>query len=471
MKRKFVITILILIISGACYNLIGQNNTNYGTYAGNAGQENCSYGYYAGNVVTGDFNNSIGSLAGLAITSGNYNTFSGYRTGVTTTTGTWNTFVGAKAGTLNFTGTTNVFVGGNAGYSNTTSSHNVFVGYAAGYNSTGSDNLFIGYNAGYSNTTSSHNVYVGLSAGYNSTGSDNLFIGYNAGYNETGSNRLYIANSSSNSIISGDFVQRRIGINTTSFNYGQLEIKPYTADCNHGITLNMGAGSTARAYLKSDGGSDYNWHITRCGNDLKGITISKDGYIGINRTNPTNWLEVQGNIVNGGSDFILGKYDGRAQGSNPSNRALVHDNNDELTINYAGDFEGGVRIAGAYDNKINGTLSIGSTAIPDGFLLSVDGAIIAEEIQVELSENWPDYVFDKDRQLMSLSDLKEYIDKYKHLPDVPSGQEIKETGVNLGEMNSILLRKIEELTLYLIDLKKENLELEKKIDKLETSKL
>ena len=438
MKKKLGTAFLILMLSGFYINLTGQNNTNYGTYAGNSGQENCSFGYYAGNVVTGNYNNSIGSYSGYNISSGNYNTYSGYKTGYYTTTATWNTFLGA-----------------NSGFSNTT----------------GSSNVFVGGNTGYSNTTSSHNVYLGYEAGYNSTGSDNVFIGYNAGREATGNSKLYIANSSSNSIISGDFVQRRIGINTTSFNYGQLEIKPYTADCNHGITLNMGAGSTARAYLKSDGGSDYNWHITRGGNDLKGITISKDGYIGINRTNPTNWLEVQGNIVNGGSDFILGKYDGRAQGSNTSNRALVHDNNDELTINYAGDFEGGVRIAGAYDNKINGTLSIGSTAIPDGFLLSVDGAIIAEEIQVELSENWPDYVFDKDRQLMSLSDLKEYIDKYKHLPDVPSGQEIKETGVNLGEMNSILLRKIEELTLYLIDLKKENLELEKKIDKLETSKL
>lgn len=425
MMKKSIKSI-ILCVSILLANLIavtGQNSTNYGTNAGNSGQENCNFGYNAGNIVTGDFNNSIGAFSGYWLTSGNYNTFSGYRVGLSTTTGTWNTFVGSKSGTLNTTGGTNVFIGGNAGYSNSTSSHNVYVGYGAGYNNTGSSNVFIGYNAGSS---------------------------------ASGSNKLYISNSSSNILIYGDFSEKKIGIGTTTVTNGQLQIKPSSADANHGITLNMEAGSTARSYLKSDGSGDYNWFMTRGGADNKGITISKLGYVGIGRTSPSDYLDVQGNILNGGADFILGKYDGRTQGSLTGNRALVHSTSDELVINYNGDFEGGVRIMGSYNNKINGSLSIGNASLPSGFKLSADGAIIAEEVQVDLSENWPDFIFNDDHDLMKLNDLEEFIKTHHHLPDVPSAEQIENEGQKLGEMNTILLRKIEELTLYIIELKKEN---------------
>lgn len=67
---------------------------------------------------------------------------------------------------------------------------------------------------------------------------------------------------------------------------------------------------------------------------------------------------------------------------------------------------------------------------------------------------WADYVFDDDYLLMSLSELEEYIKEHKHLPGVPSAATVAEEGIDLAEMNKILLEKIEELTLRVIELEK-----------------
>ncbi|GAI89869.1 unnamed protein product, partial [marine sediment metagenome] len=97
--------------------------------------------------------------------------------------------------------------------------------------------------------------------------------------------------------------------------------------------------------------------------------------------------------------------------------------------------------------------------------LAVNGKILCTEIEVQ-EYPWSDYVFNKDYELMSLNNLENYIKTHHHLPNVPSGKMIEKEGLNLGEMDAILLQKIEELTLYLIELKKENELLGKKIENL-----
>jgi hypothetical protein len=111
---------------------------------------------------------------------------------------------------------------------------------------------------------------------------------------------------------------------------------------------------------------------------------------------------------------------------------------------------------------INGTALIGSTSarIATGYSLSVDGKIIAEEIKVQLSTAWPDYVFSKDYKLMPLEELEKSIEQNKHLPNIPSAAEMEKNGILLGDMNKRLMEKVEELTLYLLQLKKENKNLE-----------
>jgi len=86
--------------------------------------------------------------------------------------------------------------------------------------------------------------------------------------------------------------------------------------------------------------------------------------------------------------------------------------------------------------------------------LAVNGEILAKSVRVNTgSTYWPDYVFGKEYKLMSLRELEQYVSIHKHLPGIPSAQEIEKQGdVDLGVMNTLLLEKVEELTRYVIDL-------------------
>jgi hypothetical protein len=113
----------------------------------------------------------------------------------------------------------------------------------------------------------------------------------------------------------------------------------------------------------------------------------------------------------------------------------------------------------------NGNVGIG-TAAPDA-ALTVKGTIHTNEVKVDLNVPGPDYVFEKGYPLMSLEETKAYIDANKHLPEVPSAKEMEKNGVQLGEMNLLLLKKLEELTLHLIEQQKTNQYQAKKIVELE----
>ena len=95
----------------------------------------------------------------------------------------------------------------------------------------------------------------------------------------------------------------------------------------------------------------------------------------------------------------------------------------------------------------NGHIGIG--ADPGTNKLEVNGTIRSKEVIVEAT-NWPDYVFEEDYDLTSLKELEAYIKANKHLPEIPSAKEMEANGIILGEMNMLLLKKIEELTLHAI---------------------
>ncbi len=97
-----------------------------------------------------------------------------------------------------------------------------------------------------------------------------------------------------------------------------------------------------------------------------------------------------------------------------------------------------------------GTLQIGAAGVPTGYSASIDGKLACEEVLVDLSGDWPDYVFIDDYELNSLDEVKNHIQTKGHLPGVPSAQQVEEKGIQLGEMNKILIEKIEELTLYIL---------------------
>lgn len=108
----------------------------------------------------------------------------------------------------------------------------------------------------------------------------------------------------------------------------------------------------------------------------------------------------------------------------------------------------------------NGRVRIGST--PGGYptdpayLLAIGGKVICEELKVQLQASWPDYVFSHNYMLTPLLDLEQEIKETGHLPGVPSAEEVHAEGLEIGAMQRIMMEKIEELTIYVIELKKEN---------------
>ena len=118
-----------------------------------------------------------------------------------------------------------------------------------------------------------------------------------------------------------------------------------------------------------------------------------------------------------------------------------------------------------FDNE---RVGIGTEDIPAAYKLAVADGIITEKVKVavESTGNWSDYVFEDDYELPSLEEVDAFIQENNHLPGVPSADEVVESGLDLGQMDATLLKKIEELTLYVIELKKENDELSRQLKDL-----
>ena len=114
----------------------------------------------------------------------------------------------------------------------------------------------------------------------------------------------------------------------------------------------------------------------------------------------------------------------------------------------------------------DGNVGIG-TPTPGSFKLAVNGKIWSQEVNIAMTNPGPDYVFEKDYNLLSLAELEAYIKANKHLPEVPSAKEMEADGLNLKEMNLILLKKVEELTLHLIEANKRIEETDQKMKVLE----
>lgn len=100
-------------------------------------------------------------------------------------------------------------------------------------------------------------------------------------------------------------------------------------------------------------------------------------------------------------------------------------------------------------SALDNTVGIG-THQTAGYQLAVAGSMIAERIKVKQKTAWPDYVFEKDYPLPSLKSTAAFIQQHKHLPEIPSAKEVNNEGLDLGDMNARLLKKVEELTLHLI---------------------
>ncbi|MDQ6481836.1 hypothetical protein [Dyadobacter sp. LHD-138] len=318
--------------------------------------------------------------------------------------------VSATNGTITYDGT-------GAGTSGDSSS---YFGFNAGRISTGDRNVFIGNQSGYSNTTGKWNVYMGSRSGFNATtGYFNVFVGYQSGRdNSIGQFNAFLGSNTGMLNTTGKF---------NTIMGSQAGVLNSTGENN--TLVGNGAG-----YSNSTG-----WYNTMIGESC-GVRIT-------NGTGNTFLGSSSGRMNETGSRNVLIGY--RAGFNEMGSDKLYIANSDTISPLIKGDFS-------LKQLVFNGQVGVGTNSYPtslggeslSNYKLFVKGGVLAEEIRIR--NDWADYVFDDSYELKSLPDVKSFIIQNRHLPNIPSAVEIKNSGLNLGEIAKVQMEKIEELTLYLI---------------------
>jgi trimeric autotransporter adhesin len=449
---------------GAANIFVGENSGNSGitgatnTFVGiNTGQSNIAGAdnvFIGGNAgatnASGVHNLFLGSSAGYSNTTGGYNSFIGSGAGVSNTVGNGNVFIGPNSGRSNTSGLSNLCLGSSAGYSNTTGSYNSFLGNAAGTNNTtGAGNVFLGSNAGYTNSTGASNLFLGSAAGYaNTTGDNNIFLGDGAGNtNTTGTNNTYLGKSAAGSAALTN--STAIGANAA-------------ATASNTVVLGQGATTITGTGLAGSGLRFPNLTSGSAVTSVPGgrvLSVDGSGNVVLVQlsTTPGATLSV-GQPV---SDDIDSKTDNSSQAFKiDDSQAKILDSKikdlDVRLTNIAKEKNTWKEDNGfLYNNSTKGVVIKGTGF--DGNALVIKGKMLSEEVNVmQSSESWPDYVFQPSYKRMSLDEVEKFISVNKHLPNVPSAAEMAITGNNLGKTDVKLLEKVEELTLYLLEMKKTN---------------
>ncbi|MGB3468683.1 MAG: hypothetical protein WBA74_25585 [Cyclobacteriaceae bacterium] len=224
------------------------------------------------------------------------------------------------------------------------------------------------------------------------------------------------------------------------------------------ITQDVGTGSgTGNTMLFEVGnayGTNHNQRMVFRSAGSDRMVIEHNGRIGIGTMTPNEMLQVNGNIR-------LNDYSIKSAGNSRidfGNIGLGNENDDlGIYIHNDGEFEMNkndlrmMNVSNNFNIAVSESVKVGIGTTNPTHKLSVNGTVRAKEILVEASP-WPDYVFEGDYELMSLEEVKAFIEKEGHLPNVPSAAEVAENGLAVGEMNVKLMEKVEELTLYTIEL-------------------
>jgi hypothetical protein len=223
-------------------------------------------------------------------------------------------------------------------------------------------------------------------------------------------------------------------------------------------------GEHPQLYLEATDGGANKWFLMSNNDDAGMFHIGrglaqmanadftiKDSNVGIGTIDPKAKLHIFGD---GSTQWLY-----RIEHNGITGKVLGLDvDNTNAYINYTGDllFRSNSIEKIRFDKDGNvgiGTTNLGNYKLAVAGDVGIDGSITAKEIEMK-PNIWADFVFKEDYDLKPLSEVEGYIQQYKHLPEVPSEAEVLEKGVSVNKMQALLLQKIEELTLYVIDLEK-----------------
>lgn len=253
---------------------------------------------------------------------------------------------------------------------------------------------------------------------------------------------------------------------------------------NSGASISFNDGTNQNAMIEA-GTNNHRLEFWVNNNNslIERMRIDQNGYVGIGTSAPAQKLDVNGGIqISGdpglvfansasgytGSGIVYG-YMSRSSGSggsypwNTSGTIVLQSESLSGTGGFA--FATGTTPSVKMAILGSGNVGIGTTD-PGNYKLAVNGDVKAKKITISQT-GWSDYVFDKNYKLRSLEYLEAFIKENKHLPDVPTAKEVNAKGVSVGDTQALLLKKIEELTLYMIEANKKNDQLTKRIESLE----
>jgi hypothetical protein len=235
------------------------------------------------------------------------------------------------------------------------------------------------------------------------------------------------------------------GARTGNAEFASLQFQNF--DQNSGGVDYVGAAIRSNNELSSDSGN-LRFLTKGAGTLNERVVIDTSGMVGIGEGSPDYPLHI------GSAGTAVNSY----TSATASQQARI-----QLFVNEANETGGGIAISdeGGFFDLNDGYI----TYLP---LSAGQGVRIQGEFRV-LDLAWPDYVFEEDYELKSLEEVEAHIDEHGHLPGVPSAAEVDAEGADLGEMNTILLRKIEEMTLHQIEMMKTIKRLEQEVDSLKTS--